>query len=142
MSMHNRPLKILHIVEHGIVLNSGYGFRSVNIFRAQRERGWQPIIGAAEFLRLRHPGSLSPAPGQAASTTRAEGRRVGRTMGGRAIGRWPALRICTICPIDIEGLYGSQNIYSVAQAEVWDVDDLADAKRCPFDAVVSPHLHV
>jgi PEP-CTERM/exosortase A-associated glycosyltransferase len=36
--------KILHIVEHGIALNSGYGFRSVNIFRAQRDRGWEPVV--------------------------------------------------------------------------------------------------
>jgi PEP-CTERM/exosortase A-associated glycosyltransferase len=42
--IHNRSLKILHIVEHGIALSSGYGFRSVNIFRAQRERGWQPAV--------------------------------------------------------------------------------------------------
>ena len=44
MGIHNGSLKILHILEHGIALSSGYGFRSVNIFRAQRERGWQPVV--------------------------------------------------------------------------------------------------
>ncbi len=64
--------------------------------------------GTVVFLRLRHPGSLSPALGQAAFTTRAEGRRAGRTLGSRALVRWPSLRIGTICPIDIEGLYGGK----------------------------------
>jgi PEP-CTERM/exosortase A-associated glycosyltransferase len=42
--MSNRPLKILHVLEHGITPDSGYGLRSLNIFRAQREKGWQPIV--------------------------------------------------------------------------------------------------
>lgn len=44
MSMGNGSFKILHIVEHGITVSSGYGFRSLNIFRAQRERGWRPVV--------------------------------------------------------------------------------------------------
>jgi PEP-CTERM/exosortase A-associated glycosyltransferase len=42
--MHNPSPKILHILEHGRDLNSGYGFRSVHTFQAQRDRGWQPIV--------------------------------------------------------------------------------------------------
>jgi PEP-CTERM/exosortase A-associated glycosyltransferase len=44
MAIHDKSLKILHIVEHGISLTSGYGFRSQNIFQAQLERGWQPVV--------------------------------------------------------------------------------------------------
>src|SRR5215510_295186 len=44
MDRHKRSLKILHVVEHGIDLNSGYSFRSRNIFKAQLERGWQPVV--------------------------------------------------------------------------------------------------
>jgi PEP-CTERM/exosortase A-associated glycosyltransferase len=44
MGIRNRPLKILHVVEHGITLNSGYGFRSLNIFWSQSKRGWQPVV--------------------------------------------------------------------------------------------------
>ena len=44
MRIHNESLKILHIVEHGISLTSGYGFRSQNIFQAQLQRGWQPVV--------------------------------------------------------------------------------------------------
>jgi PEP-CTERM/exosortase A-associated glycosyltransferase len=44
VGIRNRPRKILHVVEHGISLNSGYGFRSRSIFKAQLERGWQPIV--------------------------------------------------------------------------------------------------
>jgi PEP-CTERM/exosortase A-associated glycosyltransferase len=37
-------LKILHILDHSLPLHDGYSFRSQNIFRAQRDRGWQPVI--------------------------------------------------------------------------------------------------
>ena len=39
----DRPLKILHILDHSFPLQSGYTFRSQNIFRAQRKRGWEPV---------------------------------------------------------------------------------------------------
>ncbi len=39
----DRPLKILHILDHSLPLQSGYTFRSQNIFRAQRKRGWEPV---------------------------------------------------------------------------------------------------
>lgn len=37
-------MKILHILDHSLPLHSGYTFRSQSIFRAQRARGWQPVI--------------------------------------------------------------------------------------------------
>lgn len=37
-------MKILHILDHSLPLHSGYTFRSQNIFIAQRNRGWQPVI--------------------------------------------------------------------------------------------------
>jgi PEP-CTERM/exosortase A-associated glycosyltransferase len=37
-------MKILHILDHSLPLQSGYSFRSQNIFRAQRKRGWEPVI--------------------------------------------------------------------------------------------------
>ena len=37
-------IKILHILDHSLPLHSGYTFRSQNIFRAQREMGFEPVI--------------------------------------------------------------------------------------------------
>ena len=37
-------MKILHILDHSLPLHDGYSFRSQNIFQAQRNRGWQPVI--------------------------------------------------------------------------------------------------
>jgi len=37
-------MKILHILDHSLPLHSGYTFRSHNIFKAQRNRGWHPVI--------------------------------------------------------------------------------------------------
>jgi PEP-CTERM/exosortase A-associated glycosyltransferase len=37
-------MKILHILDHSLPLHSGYAFRSQNIFREQRKRGWHPVI--------------------------------------------------------------------------------------------------
>ncbi|MDL1968654.1 MAG: glycosyltransferase, exosortase A system-associated [Deltaproteobacteria bacterium] len=36
--------KILHILDHSLPLHSGYTFRSHNIFQAQRNMGWHPVI--------------------------------------------------------------------------------------------------
>lgn len=36
-------MKILHIFDHSLPLQSGYTFRSMAILRAQRERGWQTV---------------------------------------------------------------------------------------------------
>jgi len=37
-------MKILHILDHSLPLHSGYTFRSQNLFRAQRNMGYDPII--------------------------------------------------------------------------------------------------
>jgi PEP-CTERM/exosortase A-associated glycosyltransferase len=37
-------LKILHILDHSLPLHSGYTFRSQSIFRAQKKRGWEPVV--------------------------------------------------------------------------------------------------
>jgi hypothetical protein len=37
-------MKILHILDHSLPLHSGYTFRSHNIFNAQKNRGWNPVI--------------------------------------------------------------------------------------------------
>lgn len=37
-------MKILHVIDHSLPLHSGYTFRSQNIFRAQLERGWSPVV--------------------------------------------------------------------------------------------------
>ena len=36
-------LKILHILDHSLPFHSGYAFRTQNIFRAQRKRGWEAV---------------------------------------------------------------------------------------------------
>ena len=40
-------MKILHVLDHSLPLHSGYTFRSQSIFRAQRARGWQPVVVTA-----------------------------------------------------------------------------------------------
>ena len=37
-------MKILHILDHSLPLHSGYTFRSQNLFRAQRNLGFEPVI--------------------------------------------------------------------------------------------------
>ncbi len=37
-------LKVLHILDHSLPLHSGYTFRSQNLFRAQRNLGYEPVI--------------------------------------------------------------------------------------------------
>ena len=37
-------MKILHILDHSLPLHSGYTFRSQNIFKAQKARGWEVIV--------------------------------------------------------------------------------------------------
>lgn len=37
-------MKILHILDHSLPLHSGYTFRSHNIFRTQKERGWELAV--------------------------------------------------------------------------------------------------
>ncbi len=35
------PMKVLHVLDHSLPLQSGYVFRTLGILRAQREMGWQ-----------------------------------------------------------------------------------------------------
>jgi PEP-CTERM/exosortase A-associated glycosyltransferase len=37
-------MKILHILDHSLPLHSGYTFRSQNLFRAQRDMGFEPVV--------------------------------------------------------------------------------------------------
>lgn len=37
-------MKILHVLDHSVPLHSGYTFRSQNIFTAQLQRGWTPVV--------------------------------------------------------------------------------------------------
>jgi PEP-CTERM/exosortase A-associated glycosyltransferase len=46
-------MKILHILDHSLPVHDGYSFRSQNIFQAQRDRGWQPVIVTSS----KHEGS-------------------------------------------------------------------------------------
>ena len=36
-------VKILHLLDHSIPLQSGYTFRTQNILKSQQERGWEPV---------------------------------------------------------------------------------------------------
>jgi PEP-CTERM/exosortase A-associated glycosyltransferase len=36
-------MKILHVLDHSLPLQSGYAFRSQNILQTQRRKGWQPV---------------------------------------------------------------------------------------------------
>ena len=38
------PLKVLHVLDHSLPLHSGYAFRSLNILRQQKTRGWEPFV--------------------------------------------------------------------------------------------------
>jgi PEP-CTERM/exosortase A-associated glycosyltransferase len=37
------PLRILHVLDHSLPLQSGYTFRTVRILASQRRRGWEPV---------------------------------------------------------------------------------------------------
>ena len=36
-------LRILHVLDHSLPLHSGYSFRTIEILRQQRARGWEPL---------------------------------------------------------------------------------------------------
>ncbi len=42
--MSEAPLRILHVLDHSLPVQSGYAFRSQAILRAQRVRGWDPRV--------------------------------------------------------------------------------------------------
>ena len=54
-------LKVLHIFDHSLPLHDGYSFRSLNILREQKKRGWQPLAVTSskheEGLKQRCPTS-------------------------------------------------------------------------------------
>ena len=37
-------MKILHILDHSVPLHSGYTFRSRNLFAAQKNMGFDPVV--------------------------------------------------------------------------------------------------
>lgn len=53
-------MKILHILDHSLPLHSGYAFRSQNIFKAQMDMGYNPVILTSpkheESLKKTTPG--------------------------------------------------------------------------------------
>lgn len=53
-------MKILHILDHSLPLHSGYTFRSQSIFRAQRARGWQPLVVTAPKHEQNWKGAWAP----------------------------------------------------------------------------------
>src|SRR5438309_12035632 len=68
-------MRILHILDHSLPLQSGYVYRTLGIVDQQRALGWEPVlltsgkhyapgparerIGEWEFLRTRMPTGLS-----------------------------------------------------------------------------------
>ena len=52
-------MKILHILDHSLPLQSGYTFRSQNIFRSQKNMGYTPVILTSpkheESLKIQTP---------------------------------------------------------------------------------------
>lgn len=70
-----RPMRILHVLDHGLPLHSGYAFRTRAIVKAQLERGWKvacltgprqgPTEAAEEVvdsIRFFRTPALAPAP--------------------------------------------------------------------------------
>lgn len=68
-------MRVLHILDHSLPLQSGYVFRTLGIVEGQRALGWEPVlltsgkhyapgpprerIGEWEFLRTRRPNGLA-----------------------------------------------------------------------------------
>ena len=42
-SAEGRLVKILHLLDHSLPLQSGYSFRTIGILSAQRKRGWETV---------------------------------------------------------------------------------------------------
>lgn len=60
LSKRESPLKILHILDHALPLQSGYTFRTQNILEEQRRRGWVPIAVTSSKHEVSWKG-LSPS---------------------------------------------------------------------------------
>jgi PEP-CTERM/exosortase A-associated glycosyltransferase len=76
-------MKILHVLDHSLPLHSGYTFRSQNIFRAQQDFGWEPVI-------LTSPKHEESWKGERRTMERINGFTYYRT--GNAAGRAPIER--------------------------------------------------
>ena len=49
-------MRILHVLDHGLPLQSGYSFRTRAIVKAQIERGWDPVCLTGPRQRAEAPG--------------------------------------------------------------------------------------
>ena len=89
-------MRILHILDHSLPLQSGYVYRTLGIVNQQRAMGWEPLlltsgkhyapgparerIGGWEFLRTPRPTGLC---GEAPVAARAEDRQRSRAAARR-----------------------------------------------------------
>ena len=100
-------IKILHVLDHSLPFHSGYAFRTQNIFRAQKNKGWYPVgLTAPEHNKICRPREIE-------SETIA-GCRYYRTAAA-SNGRGPLVERCQ----DITRL--AQRIRHVAQIEKPDL---------------------
>ena len=82
-------MRILHILDHSIPLQSGYTFRTRNILRQQRALGWDTV----HVTGLKHPGSSVPYE-------EVDGLRFYRTPAGSGLlSRLPILNQWPPCPL-------------------------------------------
>jgi glycogen(starch) synthase len=71
-------LRILHVLDHSIPLQSGYSFRTLAILREQRRRGWQTF----HLTSAKHTAGF-------ATEEEVEGWHFYRTPGSAPCKRWP-----------------------------------------------------
>ncbi len=76
-------MKILHVLDHSVPLQSGYAFRTLEILRQQRERGWQTC-----HLTSPKQGLLAADEEQAEGLLFHRTRAAGNLL-GRIPGLWP-----------------------------------------------------
>src|SRR3546814_19913026 len=80
-----RAVRILHLLDHSLPLQSGYSFRTVGILAAQRKRGWDTVQMTTP-KQYRFDGLVDEAggwtfyrtPQPAAATQSSAERRVGK----------------------------------------------------------------
>src|SRR3982750_4751413 len=98
-------MRILHVLDHGLPLHSGYAFRTRAIVKAQLARGWEvacltgprqgttqadpEIVDGITFYRTRKPAP-APAPLGEWREIRALSDRLDRLGGGRGAARPPS----------------------------------------------------
>jgi PEP-CTERM/exosortase A-associated glycosyltransferase len=89
-------LKILHILDHSLPLHSGYTFRSHNILREQRKRGWLPVA----ITSPKHEASWK---GQSAAKEEIDGLQYYRSgASNSSIPFWRELRLMKLLANRIE----------------------------------------